>query len=619
VSPAAIAGVFTTILVALVVWRDRWRLAVPCLAAFGLALTYIGLDLRAWYAEGETFCNGYTGHEVGVALLLALALAALGVVAALTGRDWLLTSRRRLVSQAWSDLALLALMVVAGLGLRFLLGRPTILTDPGTLLGRLASPNVLFGGLQPLLQLLSPVAWHNQVWPLTWLLTTLSALGPAAVFLGGRALGYGRARSALGGLILGCWPIPAVLFNGDFVQGTTLTLAWIAFALLARGARDPAPRLLSAGLLLVAYVIWARIDTLLVAAPAGLIALHGLWRARARPMVWVAGLVLATSGLVRVTTIIACTSSQPYESIGLASLSAMVAYLWEQAPAAAPPFLVLGLLAFTVSSLMRRRSGLIWAGIGIGLIPAGANGAGAFEFLRYSTHALPWLALGAAVGWMDLADGLAGLAGRRGFARASAIPGALACALVIWMAGFMFSQRDYLRQVYTSGAIDAAFREALPLIPPRCGVVVPSLDPRDVLYECQPRLAYDMILDLESPSAPRRRFIGSYDAASLVARGAWPPRGQELARSEAPAPTCWYLFWGWACEATRLWNVEGYDARKTGCRALRDGLRLREVWGQRADMRDHRLATRPEVKDGPLVRQGFRFVLYEIQGLRPPD
>ena len=552
-----------------------------------------------------------------LAVLSLLPIAAYDVVVRLKQRPEEIRTIRPV------DLISIAAILAATVVVRYVISWPELLADPGTVQGRVGGLNTLFGGLRPYLRLLLPPSDWHRIWPLTHALAATAALTPALLFLAGRALGLGAPAALLGALVFLCWPVPTVLFNSDFLQGAVLTFTWLGYALIALAAGLRSPRALAAGMLLLGVLVWARIETLLVLAPAAYMGLRALSSLRRSRLVVVALVLASLSVAARMLVLRACSSASSLDSVGVGRLASLVAELWTESSYVLPSFVLLGVASFVVSSIARRRHGVIWAGLIVGLIPASANSSGAFELPRYAALALPWMSLAAGLGLIELADGLARALHRGCGAPVLKVRVALIALTLAWPLWAIWGQRAYLGQRYVTSVNDLAFREALEHVPPECGVIIPTIDNDDVEMDIRPRVTYTSVLELEAPERPAiRAWAGSSDMAPALARGEWRPRphgwereGRLLEERAAKIP-CWTFFWGWTCEAEQQFGETGFHHERSGCEALARGLDLEPIWRKPASIRSHRLFTRPNVTEGPLVRPDFEFVLYRVRGLR---
>jgi hypothetical protein len=613
--------ILTVGFVALGAWLfagDRSARLAPYLLALIAAVALAGYGVYQEAQAGRSPCAGSASLYVGLRMLLYLILAALpfALRQALTGK---LPSPQLRRAVRGEDLASIALLITSALVVRFVLAQPELIADPGTVQGRVGGPNALFDGLRPYLRLFLPQGHERRIWSLTYALAATSALGPAALFAGGRALGLETRAALLGALAFLCWPIPTVLFNSDYLQGAVLTFTWFGYALVAAGSARRSPKALAAGMLLMGFVVWSRIETLLVTGPALLIGARAALRHRRSPVVVAAFTTATVSVVARLVVLTTCSDAGSAGTIGAARLAQLFGRFASSGEQALPILVLLGLICFTALSVIRRRHGLVWAGLLIGLIPASANSGGVFELPRYAALALPWVGLAAGLGLIGLADLLTDLARR---ARGAPLPWLrplLTGLLLIWPLASIWSQRAYLGQRYTTSVTDQAFREALDHVPARCGVIIPSIDNDEVQMDIRPRTTYTSILEAEQPKEPSLRpWAGSSDLAPDLRRGRWAPAVHAHYgwwRGPPPPVPCWTFFWGWTCEAEEQLGETGYHHRHSGCDVLRERLELEPIWRRRASLRSHRLFSRPEVEHGPLVRPDFEFVLYEVRGL----
>lgn len=507
------------------------------------------------------------------------------------------TRRRR----AWAQLALHATLVLGvSVVVRYGLTTPNLLSDGGSGWTRVAGDIPRYQAAPVVLRALRLGADADMPTSIEGV-RALAALGPAFLLLLARTLGLGPSAALLAGLLLACWPVHAVLGSSDSLEGANLTIALAGLALVAAADRYASPAAGVTGLLVLGLAIWGRPESPLLGLP--LLALLSF-----RPWNWVhpaaalAGAWLAFGALVHAIPVAGMTMPPFQPGVGMGNFpwrelmgEITILPFWAWAPL--PLGLVLG---------PARR--VVVGGLLAGLLPAWLflpwHPSNAYtEAFRYGAVALPFAGLGSAIALGAVARVLAPATSSPARKIGSFLLVALPALATPWLS------RDYLGHEYGPAHEMRAFRAAVGLVPPDCGLVVPDDEGGDLdeagHIELLPFFRH---VAAEARAAGASRLspgavLGSTPFLATVASQGWPPLFAAIPRDRyegfgsPPRPTsgpaCWYFFRGTYCA--------------TGMRGapLRACDRLEEKWSREVVARwnfpftSFRLVTRPSHRVPP--------------------
>lgn len=583
-------------------WFSRRWVYLPffVLSAFavvlvhGLAMPFVGTP-----SLSEAYLSALLPALLRVLLHIALAI---GLLAALEAIPKTRRRPRPTPAQGWERLDPWAPPVLLSLSIlvRFVLGRVNILADGATLQSRVfQESSVWFGGLGTLVRFLLPAPMDAEVWPVVYVLSAIAALLPVCVYAFTRAAGLHRGVGWIAALSLIGWPVLSVLFTSDFQQGAILSLVWLSFALLARAraARDPSCG--AAGLSLLAYLTWTRPESFLFLIPAA-----ALFGREGRGLLsdlrfFTAGLVLFLSATIRLMAYRIFSTGSEVGSLLPSKLLDAAAYFGDYLPAAMPPSLVLGLLAFLPFALASHVARVALLGAALGLVPAMIDVTGPFEHIRYGAHALPWIAVAAGIGLVGTWEAIrqwrpsAPIIGARTTLAATSALGAL---LLLPIA----TNLEYLDRSYHTTYGDTLLREALDHVPEGCRVVFPWYDHETVDPSIQPMTKYRLVLEeVDRQQGLRRSVISTHDYLKDDA-------GNDGA-------LCTYWFRSWECGDEAPFDHSDRLDLLTGCDEMSARLRMSSVWSQAVSAPSNRFVTRP-YDWSPSSDKLFRYGLFRIEG-----
>jgi len=567
------------------------------------------------------------GPEAGHARAIEILSLPGSTLVTLVGVAWLvvlafelLRARRDLAALARRDVRIALGLAVASLVLRLLVVHVQDLTDGITVQMRFLDGALDFGSLGLLSRLLLPASLAADPQVALGLLSGLAGLLPVSTYGLALALGLARREALLAALLILGWPLHATLYAGGFDQGAIVTLATLAAWLLVVALDRDDLRFAASSLSLAAFLVWCRPDAMMVVALLGVLLLRAPRRRLVRaPLLGGFAVLLGSAGL-RVAFL--ASSGLAGETLQrlppLTTLGRAVQYFASAGDAVLPLEIPFGVLLFL--ALRRSLRPLVLAGLGLGLVPWLSRGCSAFEWFRYASHALPWLALATASG---LTAGLEALGARlaRDGSRGGARRRWLAALPLALYAGALVARPlvhlDYLTRDYDQRVTDAFFLRALPHVPEGCWVAVPATtaDPGTNSYGRYALLAARALgrERAEHTIVPTFRLARSLDPGADAAE--FPDLSPDLDRAfsvgpQPPPSACAYLLWSWECENPA--PPAGAMRDPGFCGAVRDRAQLEPVLEERADLLDHRLVTEPRVIGDPRSRRDVALVLYRV-------
>jgi hypothetical protein len=503
-------------------------------------------------------------------------------------------------------------VAAASLAVRYLLTRHNLVEDGASYFFRMLRYDTPFGGVGVLVRALLPRALEGFIWNSVEVTTFLSALAPPALVLAARSLGLNRPAAFLAGLSLACWPLHAALFSTEFEQGTIVTIAIAATALLALAARSDRPGAYAAGASWAAFVVWGRPETIVVLAPLAWVAWPAFARSWRRPAVLASTAWLAVVAAARVASVLR------FEGTGWSVLepsSPSLGTIVSIGGAGVPWWIWLPFLPGLALLRGRARVACI-AGIGAGIVPMAVRSLGDsswFEIFRYGSLFAPWVLLASASGLAASAD-LAVATARRIAPRAVTAtgPATLVVATVL-VAGTPLLHRAYLGREYDVTSTDALFRVTLPLVDPACGLVVPS-DDRDPGLDALD--LYRAVLAEETDrgraTLPRDRVVG----AQAFAAGARGSSGLPPVPGGDPAAPCWLFLRTGDCQMPT--SLVGVPAGGVGwCAAIERDFVLEPVRTGTADFEWHRRVVLAAPGGPPEVVDSLPVGLWRIARPKP--
>jgi len=512
-------------------------------------------------------------------------------------------------------------LTAASLVVRLVLTSVQDVTDGVTLWHRDIEVSPDFGAIGILVRLLLPSSHEANPVAVLTTLAILSALTPAAVFGLGRALGLRRLGAALAGAMVAAWPLHAALYSGGFDQGAIVAVAVVALALVAAGTSRDDLRYVPSGVALLAFVVWCRPEALLHVGMAALLLFPARRRLLHHRLVVGALAVLAASVAGRVvflasSGLLGATLGAGTPLFSVQTFSKAVEYFGTHGDAVVPLEVPLGLLLFLVHGAPHRR--IVLAGILLGLSPYAVYGCGPFEWFRYGSHALPWLALGAGAGFagalLRLKQWRPHLPGR--WISGPRVAVGLAALLGLELAARPVVHAPYLARVYDQTVTDAFLRHALERVPEGCALGVPTTLADAGINSWQ--RYFHVAVDAVGLARARSSVVPSVALVRGLERAGEPLASEELEAFErrfAVPPlgqaTCWYFLWSWECTNPR---PPGPPMTDPGfCGAIRARARLEPIYEERVDLVDHRLVAEPAAGvDDPRRRRDVPLVLYRV-------
>lgn len=513
---------------------------------------------------------------------------------------------QRLVSPAWLGVG--AVLAVSSV-VRFGFSTPNLLTDAGSGHERLLQYQFGFGAASLSYHLLLPSPLQGHIWSAVAWSSFLSALAPAVLALLANSLGMRLRESLLAGLLLATWPLHAVLFTSDFLQGPAITGGLASLTLLSIGGRRRSAPLLWTGAALMAWMFWWRPDSAVWALPGVVVVLGseiGFWWKR--PTFWLSaafgGLSLALR-LVSFTTLEGFTPGQP---LGFAAING--AMLKQAGLEAFPWWLWAGVLPGLVA--LRRRfhsSALLLCGLLAAAVPVwiGGTGTDLLDFFRYGATAMPWLALLSAAGlvwWVRVLED---------WKRAPIWATRILTALLL-AGGLLLPilHRSYLSVSYSPRQSDELFRAVLHTVPPHCSIVVPGESVNDGL---DPWLRYLYIAweenDLD-PTLPRGvQVLSAADVLAGQSPGDTRSPGTRWdAGADLPGQdSCWFFFRTGDCEVSHITG----NPDPGSCRGLEESFDMTLVKTWKRPFRSHRLVAQPGALKAPYYQPDFQYRLFRIE------
>jgi hypothetical protein len=510
-----------------------WPLGVAC----GLVSVFLVLSFLDPLHRRSDWSAATVGRQATF-LRLVVLVAATATIASLVPLGQALRLRWSATLRAAATDALL--VGLASALVRGVLTTPNLLGDSGSYFQRMLTYPGDFGGIGLLVSMILPAPLEGSIWNVVAVTSTLSALAPPLLVIAGRLLGLTRAAAALAGLGLACWPLHAAMYTSEFEFGVIVTLLLAAVALISAGGVLDRGLPFAAGCAWIAFLVWARPDSIALVVPAAAVAARPAMRAGSRKA------VAATLGLfVPVVLARAVHVAGGGMLTGFGAPVVPPGTEWTTQAESLPPWIWLAFPPglFLLRGPVAAPALLAIAATVIPVVMHGATIAGWFEVYRYGTPAMPWIAVAAAAGWTGLADRAGALGGRLCARAGGLLPVLAPCAVAAWMAATPLLCRDYLAARYDQTVSDALFREALPRVPPGCGLVVPSedagpgsLDPyvffRFVLREEERRGA---VAFAAGRMLPAQEFLARAADGRL-------PAVPGPAATGADAPPCWTYF-----------------------------------------------------------------------------
>ncbi len=513
-----------------------------------------------------------------------------------------------------------ALLVFAWSALvRFAFTQSNILTEGGSGYNRLKRYIIGFGGMSVLVASFFPDG-ANFMWTALRVPSFLAACLPPFLVLLAHSLGLSRGAAAISGVVVASLPVHAAMYSSDLEMGALISLQVLGLTMIHASHRRAWDEWAFAGCALLAYTCWVRPDAPIIGAMAGVIALPGLRRWQSRPAL-IAG--LAWFGVSALTSLASCSAGGAASTIRASSFSfpefPLSTFL--RLPEILPFWFWMPLPLGVASLAVRHRWPLFLSLLGttVGLIPlslsprAGDLSQSYIEYFRYGSYTLPWLALLAAQGWELVVQVFGGILPGRSITRwspATHRKGVRTLVIGVCVSTAVLAQ-PYLARRYGAATEEQAFREALSIIPRRCGVIVPEEKGGSHSVEINARYAHiaEEASRSEQATISGEQVLGLHEFERESGGGELPVVRRRHQQPAGGAP-CWYYFHGSYCYTGLFGNPPG------DCAALERRLILEPVFSQDILYLSYRLVTRPDLRDPPLYNPAQTLVLYRVKGFR---